>query len=115
MLNNRPFKYTIIIWWSAEDDAFIAEVPDLPGCVADGKTYAEAVTNAEVVIGEWIETAKVQGRTIPEPVERDEIDRLVQGFRADSLETDGIEWTRLSESSLAFWHDEEEDIYADLV
>lgn len=58
-------KYEVIIYWSAEDDAFIAEVPELPGCAADGATYAEALANAEVVIREWIETAKELGRPIP--------------------------------------------------
>lgn len=58
-------KYEVIIYWSAEDDAFIAEAPELPGCAADGATYAEALANAEVVIREWIETAKELGRPIP--------------------------------------------------
>jgi len=60
-------KYEVIIYWSGEDQAFIAEVPELPGCVADGATYQEALTNVEVVIQEWIETAKELGRPIPEP------------------------------------------------
>ena len=60
-------RYEIIIYWSEEDDAFIAEVPELPGRVADGKTYQEAVANAETVIGEWIETARDLGRPIPVP------------------------------------------------
>lgn len=60
-------KYEVIIYWSAEDHAFIAEVPELAGCAADGKTYQEALANAEVVIREWIQTAKELGRTIPEP------------------------------------------------
>lgn len=60
-------KYEVILYWSRENDAFIAEVPELPGCMADGKTYAEAVMNVEVVISEWLETAKELGRTIPEP------------------------------------------------
>ncbi len=60
-------KYEVIIYWSNEDYAFIAEVPELPGCMADGATYQEALTNAEVVIQEWIETAKELGRPIPEP------------------------------------------------
>jgi predicted RNase H-like HicB family nuclease len=50
-----------------EDEAFIAEVPELPGCIADGSTYKEAIDNAEVVILEWIETAKELGRSIPKP------------------------------------------------
>ncbi|MEM8601850.1 MAG: type II toxin-antitoxin system HicB family antitoxin [Bacteroidota bacterium] len=60
-------RYEIILYWSTDDDAFIAEVPELPGCMADGATYAEAVANAEVVIREWIETAQELGRSIPEP------------------------------------------------
>jgi predicted RNase H-like HicB family nuclease len=60
------YRYEIIIYWSGEDEAFIAEVPELPGCLADGATYQEALANAEVVIGEWIETAKELGREIPE-------------------------------------------------
>ncbi len=60
-------KYEIIIYWSSEDDAFIAEVPELPGCMADGSTYQEALANAEVIIREWLETAREIGRAIPEP------------------------------------------------
>jgi predicted RNase H-like HicB family nuclease len=60
-------KYEIIIYWSSEDEAFIAEVPELPGCMADGSSYQEALANAEVIIQQWIETAKEIGRTIPEP------------------------------------------------
>lgn len=60
-------KYEIIIYWSNEDNSFIAEVPELPGCMADGKTYQEAIINTETVINEWIETAKELGREIPKP------------------------------------------------
>jgi len=60
-------KYEIIIYWSAEDQSYIAEVPELPGCMADGKTYQEALSNAEVIIQEWIETAKELKRSIPQP------------------------------------------------
>lgn len=60
-------KYELIIYWSDNDSAFIVEVPELAGCMADGKTYQEAVTNAEIVIKKWIETAKELGRSIPEP------------------------------------------------
>jgi len=60
-------RYEIIIYWSDEDEAYIAEVPELPGCMADGKTYQEAIANAELVIQEWIETAKELGRPIPQP------------------------------------------------
>jgi predicted RNase H-like HicB family nuclease len=60
-------KFEVIIYWSDEDKAFIAEVPELAGCVADGKTYEEALKNVEVIINEWIETAKELGRSIPQP------------------------------------------------
>jgi predicted RNase H-like HicB family nuclease len=60
-------RYEMIIYWSDADQAFIAEVPELPGCAADGKTYKEAVANAEVVIEEWIETARELGRSVPQP------------------------------------------------
>jgi predicted RNase H-like HicB family nuclease len=60
-------KYEVIIYWSNEDQAFIAEVPELPGCAADGSTYQEALANVEVIIQEWIDTAKELGRQIPQP------------------------------------------------
>lgn len=60
-------KYEMIIYWSHEDNAFIVEVPELPGCMADGQTYQEAVANAEIVIQEWIDTARELGWSIPEP------------------------------------------------
>jgi predicted RNase H-like HicB family nuclease len=60
-------KYEIILFWSFEDNAFIAEVPELPGCMADGKTYEEALKNIEIVVKEWIEIAEELGRPIPEP------------------------------------------------
>ena len=60
-------KYEIIIYWSDADNAFIAEVPELAGCMADGKTYSEALQNAEMIIAEWIETASALGREIPSP------------------------------------------------
>jgi predicted RNase H-like HicB family nuclease len=60
-------RYELIIYWSEEDQAFIVEVPELAGCMADGETYQEAVQNAELVIQEWIETAKQVERIIPEP------------------------------------------------
>lgn len=64
---SETHRYEIIIYWSAEDAAFIAEVPELLGCMADGATYAEAVANVEIIIDEWIETAKDLGREIPAP------------------------------------------------
>lgn len=60
-------RYEMIIYWSHEDGAFIAEIPELPGCMADGSTYREAVDNAEVVIQQWIDTATELGRPIPQP------------------------------------------------
>jgi len=60
-------KYEIIIYWSEEDEVFIAEVPELPGCMADGKTYQEVISNVEVIIQEWIETARELDRPIPQP------------------------------------------------
>ncbi len=59
--------YEMIIYWSDEDNCYLVEVPELPGCMADGKTRTEAVANAEVIISEWIEVAKEDGRAIPEP------------------------------------------------
>jgi predicted RNase H-like HicB family nuclease len=60
-------RYEVIIYWSNEDEAFVVEVPELPGCMADGATYQEALANAEVIIQEWIETARELERPIPEP------------------------------------------------
>ena len=60
-------KYELIIYWSKEDVSFIAEVPELPGCMADGENYIEAVKNVEIVIEQWISTAKELGREIPIP------------------------------------------------
>jgi len=60
-------KYEIILYWSESDQAFLAEVPELPGCMADGSTHEEALKNAERIIDEWVETARELGRAIPEP------------------------------------------------
>ena len=60
-------RYEVIIYWSVEDGAFIAEVPELPGCMADGTTYEAAIAAVKVVIQEWVETARELGRSIPEP------------------------------------------------
>ena len=60
-------KYEMIIHWSEEDQLFIAEVLELPGCMADGHSYQEALSNVLTIINEWIETAKDSGRTIPKP------------------------------------------------
>jgi len=64
-MNVPPFE--LVIYWSGEDQAFIVEVPELPGCIADGKTYESAVKNAQTVVAEWIGTAKELGREIPSP------------------------------------------------
>lgn len=60
-------RYEIILYWSKDDNAFIAEVPELPGCAADGATYQDALAAVETVIHQWIETARELGRSIPEP------------------------------------------------
>ena len=62
-----PTKYELIIYWSEEDDAYIVEVPELPGCMADGKTFQEALANVEIIINEWLQTARELGRSIPHP------------------------------------------------
>jgi predicted RNase H-like HicB family nuclease len=64
-MNN--LKYELIIYWSMEDNCFIVEVPELAGCMADGKTYIEAINNTEIVINEWLETASLTGKSIPIP------------------------------------------------
>lgn len=60
-------RYEVIIYWSDEDQAFIAEVPELPGCMSDGASYSETIANVEIIIQEWLDTAKELGRPIPEP------------------------------------------------
>jgi predicted RNase H-like HicB family nuclease len=60
-------RYELIIYWSDEDNSFVAEVPELPGCAADGASYAEAVVNVETAISLWVETARELRRPIPEP------------------------------------------------
>ena len=60
-------KYEIIIYWSAEDKVFVAEIPELPGCAAHGKTPDEALTNSKQAIQLWIDTAKEFGDPIPKP------------------------------------------------
>jgi predicted RNase H-like HicB family nuclease len=61
------FKYELIIYWSAEDTVFVADVPELPGCMAHGATPAEAVAQAQEAIALWIDTAREDGRSVPEP------------------------------------------------
>ena len=63
-------KYEVIIYWSDDDGAFIAEVPELAGCMADGATYQDALANVEVIIEEWVATAKEMGRPISKPCGR---------------------------------------------
>ena len=58
-------RYELIIYWSTDDETFVVEVPELPGCMADGRTYDEAVKSAEVAIQEWVDTAKELGREVP--------------------------------------------------
>ena len=60
-------KYELVIWWSDDDNAFLVEVPELPGCMADGSTYEEALANVQTIIAEWLDTARAEGRPIPEP------------------------------------------------
>jgi predicted RNase H-like HicB family nuclease len=60
-------KYEMIIYWSEEDRSFVVEVPELPGCMADGETYELALSNAKIVVQEWIESAREMGRVVPEP------------------------------------------------
>ena len=63
----EDIKYELVVYWSEDDSAYIVEVPELSGCMADGRTYKEAVRNALIVIEEWIETARELGRSIPTP------------------------------------------------
>jgi predicted RNase H-like HicB family nuclease len=67
VMDDEAIKYELIIYWSEVDAAFIAEVPELPGCAADGRTQREALENAQTVAREWIETARELGRPVPEP------------------------------------------------
>lgn len=60
-------RYEMIVYWSEEDNAFIVEVPELPGCMADGASYQDAIANAEIVVQEWMQTAEELGRSVPEP------------------------------------------------
>ena len=60
-------KYELVVYWSDEDQSFVVEVPELPGCMADGETYQQAVSNAERVIAEWVEAAQELGRQVPAP------------------------------------------------
>lgn len=61
------YKYEIIIYWSEEDNSYIAEVPELSGCMADGKSYQEVLANVETVISEWVQTAQIMGKPVPVP------------------------------------------------
>lgn len=64
---NKMPKYEIIMWWSKEDNCYLAEVPELPGCMADGETLGELMENVQVIIREWIDRAKELGWEVPEP------------------------------------------------
>lgn len=66
----KDIKYEMVVYWSEDDDAYIAEVPELPSCMGDGKTYEEAIKNTLTVVNEWIETATELGREIPKPMLR---------------------------------------------
>ena len=66
-MNEDALRYEVIIYWSEEDQAFVAEMPELPGCAADGRTQTEALANLQVVAQEWIETARELDRPIPQP------------------------------------------------
>ena len=68
-----PHHYPVVLYWSADDEAFIVEVPDLPGCMADGPTQEIALANATVIIQEWMQFALDLGREIPAPRPRLEI------------------------------------------
>ena len=61
------YKYEVSLYWSNEDNSYLAEVPELAGCMADGETMAEALENIHTVMEEWIETAQIMGKDIPEP------------------------------------------------
>ncbi len=63
-----PNRYAVIIYWSNEDGVYLAEAPELPGCMADGETYQEALAHIEVIMQEWIETANQLNRSVPQPV-----------------------------------------------
>ncbi len=63
-------RYELVTYWSNDDQRFIVEVPELPGCMADGASYQDAVKNAEIIISEWLETAQAEGRPIPQPAGR---------------------------------------------
>ena len=63
----KMYKYEVIVWWSEKDQSYIFEAPELPGCMSDGETYEEALRNVQLIISEWVETAKELGREIPEP------------------------------------------------
>jgi len=66
-MTDESLRYEVIIYWSSDDQAFIAEIPELPGCAADGRSSQDALANVEVVAREWIEAARELGRTVPEP------------------------------------------------
>lgn len=67
---NPELRYEVVLFWSDDDHAFIAEVPELSGCAADGATYEAALEAVQVIIAEWIETATTLGRPVPTPRSR---------------------------------------------
>ena len=66
----NPEQYPVVMYWSAEDQVYLVEVPDLPGCMADGATQAEAIANVHIIVDEWLQTARELNRSIPAPSER---------------------------------------------
>ncbi len=74
-------KYSVHLVWSNADNAFIASVPELPGCLADGATSGEALKALDTVVAEWIETAEALGRNIPEPICRESIEKMAKAFQ----------------------------------
>ena len=66
-METPDLRYEVIVYWSDEDGAYLAEVPELPGCMADGGTYAEVMDTVQVIMREWIETAVELGREVPKP------------------------------------------------
>lgn len=64
---SENIKYEMVVYWSEDDDTYVVEVPELPGCMADGSSYEEAIKNTLIIIKEWIETAEELGRNVPQP------------------------------------------------
>ncbi len=77
-------EYSVQIIWSREDGAYVAAPFELPGCAADGQTPEEALANLRIVIGEWIEVAKEEGRDIPEPMSREDFEKVRDAFQRET-------------------------------